>query len=201
MTDDETSRSDDTGTASSLLRSAAAREVTAWNTLEGLYGPKVERWARRAGLQPHDAADIAQEVLWTVARKLPEFRHNGRRRAFRRWLLRITERKLLDFWRREKKAAAEVVGGSAHQLLLNTLPDAAAAAPSSPAALDSHDHATIQRVRAEFTDQQWQMFMQLEVHRREPADVAQEFGVSRNAVYLTRSRIKRRIRELREEED
>ena len=48
-------------TASSLLEQVRAGEPGAWQRIVHVYGPLVYGWARRAGLQAADAADVMQE--------------------------------------------------------------------------------------------------------------------------------------------
>ena len=47
-------------TSSSLLMRVKGRDPDAWQRLVNLYGPLVYRWAREAGLQDSDAADVMQ---------------------------------------------------------------------------------------------------------------------------------------------
>lgn len=58
----------------------------AWQRLTDLYAPLVRSWVARDRLQPADADDVCQEVMAVVVRELPQFRHDLRRGAFRRWL-------------------------------------------------------------------------------------------------------------------
>ena len=44
-----------------------------WERFVRLYTPLLLHWARRLGLQDHNAADLVQDVLIVLVRKLPEF--------------------------------------------------------------------------------------------------------------------------------
>ena len=59
-------------TSTDLLRQAKANSQTAWQQLVTRYSRRIYRWCRRGGLQSTDAADVTQEVLHAVARKLGE---------------------------------------------------------------------------------------------------------------------------------
>ena len=65
-----------------------------------LYTPLIYYWARKAGLQPADASDLVQDVLTTLVRKLPEFRHDPSR-SFRGWLRTVTMNKFREQRRRK----------------------------------------------------------------------------------------------------
>jgi RNA polymerase sigma-70 factor (ECF subfamily) len=50
-------------------------------------------------------------------------------------------------------------------------------------------------MQTEFEERTWQAFWQVVVDGRSPADVAQQLGMSANAVHLARGRVLRRLRE------
>jgi DNA-directed RNA polymerase specialized sigma24 family protein len=66
----------------------------AWARFVRLYTPMLLRWARRWGLQEADAADLTQDVLLLLVRKLPEFEYDARR-SFRAWLFTLFAPSLL----------------------------------------------------------------------------------------------------------
>src|SRR5438067_1653747 len=77
----------------------ADAEQAAWQQFVELYTPLLCQWARRLGLQNHDAADLVQEVFAVLVRKLPNFRYDPDRR-FRGWLWTITVNKARERHRR-----------------------------------------------------------------------------------------------------
>ena len=58
------------------------------------YGPKVNGWCRRRGLQAADAEDVTQVVLLRLARALRTFTYDPSR-TFRGWLRLVTQHALL----------------------------------------------------------------------------------------------------------
>jgi RNA polymerase sigma-70 factor (ECF subfamily) len=54
---------------------------------------------------------------------------------------------------------------------------------------------TLRLIEKDFDKQTSCIFRELVLQRRSPADVAAEFNVSRNTVYLAKSRVMRRLRE------
>src|SRR5262245_4007027 len=83
-------------TASTLLRKVRGQTPGAWERLFDLYSPLVYHWARQAGLQEADAADVVQEVFRSVVLHLPGFRRERPGDSFRGWLWTITQNKLHD---------------------------------------------------------------------------------------------------------
>jgi RNA polymerase sigma-70 factor (ECF subfamily) len=84
----------ETTSVSLLERLRQPDQPRAWERFVELYTPLLLYWARRRGLQHQDAADLVQDVLTVLVRKLPEFTYD-RRRSFRGWLRTV----LLNKWR------------------------------------------------------------------------------------------------------
>jgi RNA polymerase sigma-70 factor (ECF subfamily) len=81
----------------------------AWARFLKLYAPLLSYWAKRAGLQEQDAADLVQDVFTTLVEWLSVFTYD-RHRIFRGWLPTV----LLNKWRnRRRQVAPESVDPSA----------------------------------------------------------------------------------------
>jgi RNA polymerase sigma-70 factor (ECF subfamily) len=61
-------------------------QQTAWREFDHDYAPLLRNVARKAGLTDAEAAEVAQETLIAVAKKIGEFKHAGNRGSFRAWL-------------------------------------------------------------------------------------------------------------------
>ena len=85
--------------ASLLERLRRPTDEAAWDRFVRLYTPLIYTWARRAGLQSADAADLVKEVLTTLVRTLPEFTYQ-KQQSFRAWLRTVTLNKWRDRCRR-----------------------------------------------------------------------------------------------------
>jgi RNA polymerase sigma-70 factor (ECF subfamily) len=103
-------------TSLSLLeRLRSPTDQHAWQRFVELYTPLLFSWARRVGLQSHDAADLVQEVLTLLVKKLPEFQYD-QGRSFRGWVHVILRNKCRD-WKKKRmashraKLAAAVIDG------------------------------------------------------------------------------------------
>src|SRR6185369_15310962 len=87
----------------SLLERLRLRPDSAsWQRLVDLYTPLMRKWFLQYGLQPPDADDLVQEMFSTLIRTLPEFQHDLRRGAFRRWLRGMAVNRLRYFWRERR---------------------------------------------------------------------------------------------------
>jgi RNA polymerase sigma-70 factor, ECF subfamily len=170
-------------------------DAASWRRLALLYGPLVYGWCRRRGLQAADAEDILQEVFLVVASRVHDFRRDRPGDTFRGWLWGITRNKLGD-WLRRRQASVAPAGGSEAALGMAALPE--------PAVLDEEAgdgdadlcRRALELIRPEFQEQTWQAFWRVAAEEQDPAAVAVDLGLSRNAVYIAKGRVLRRLREV-----
>ena len=184
-------------TSSTLLARARANDPLAWQRLVQLYSPLVYYWCRGARLQAADAADILQDVFHAVARSLDRFRHETERGSFRGWLFTVVRNKMRDFLTASKRPGRGS-GDSDMQQRLQQLP---ARDEDRSAWWDEEYERRVfawaaEQVRERFSESTWQAFWRVVVEDRSPAVVAEETGLSVNAVYLAKSRVLRRLREM-----
>ncbi len=183
-------------TSTGLVNGAKGRDPEAWRRLAHLYGPLVYQWCRWRGLQTSDAEDVTQDVFLTVAAKVGSFRRERPGDTFRGWLWAITRHKL-GHWIRRQRARDQAVGGTdaQHRLLAAALPEEGSESAVAEAAAGLYRRA-LRLIRAEFQERSWEAFRRLVLEGQRPADVAADLGMTRGAVYVTKSRILRRLREV-----
>jgi RNA polymerase sigma-70 factor (ECF subfamily) len=162
------------------------QDVEAWDWFVRLYTPLLYAWARSTGRQAADAADLVQEVLALLVRKLPTFRYD-QDGSFRGWLRTVLRNKHREMLRRRHPPAAE---GD----VLDDLPDPA----GDPFGEEDYRHEVLRRalalLRPDFEPATWEAFHQTVALGRPTAEVAAELGLSANAVRLARFRVLRRLR-------
>jgi RNA polymerase sigma-70 factor (ECF subfamily) len=140
---------------------------------------------------------VVQEVFGVVMARIDEFRHRGPGVTFRGWLWTITRNKLGDHIRRCATQPRPPGGSEARERLEQMpIPGAVGEADAEAAGLSSLCHRAVQIIREEFEVATWQAFWQVVGEGRTPADVAAALGLSLNAVYLAKSRVLRRLREV-----
>ena len=182
-------------TTPSLLDRVRAHDADAWQLLTSLFGPLIFHWLRARGLGEHDAADVLQEVFASIARSLHTFKP-GVERGFRGWIWTIARSRLADFYRRRAREAQAIDGSD----VWNRLADETARLTDAPDEFTEETHLdalfkrALDLVRAEFENRTWEMFYRCVVGQVPPKEVAEEFGVSAQAVRQAKSRVLRRIR-------
>lgn len=184
-------------TSTSLLGKARAREGEAWRRLVELYGPLLYEWCRQCGLRAEDASDVAQEVFASVAGRIESFHRDRPEDSFRAWLWTITRNKIRDHFR-ALKGKPEAPGGTAAQQRMAQIPEQPPES-STPAVLGNSSNSLEQRAialaRASVEERTWQAFWGVVVEGKEADVVAKDLGISVQAVYDAKYRIRRKIRQ------
>jgi RNA polymerase sigma-70 factor (ECF subfamily) len=183
-------------TSLSLLdRLRESSDTGDWRRLVDLYTPLIRHWLCLASLQSSDADDLTQEVLVTLVRELPSFRHDGRPGSFRVWLRLITVNRLREFWRARHRHP-NATGDSAIGEMLAQLEDPASGL--SQLWDKEHDqhvaHRLLELIAPDFAPSTWQAFQRL-LAGEEPATVAEALGITKNAVLIAKSRVLARLRQ------
>lgn len=183
---------DNDKTSISMIDAAKSNNPRGWKRLTDQFGGLVYKWCRNAGLNQDDAFDVSQEVFVAVARNLHRFKFLPIDGSFRRWLRTIVKNKLADYWR-DPERRVRAHGGSSWGNVLAGL-SAPSASSMSLTPEPNHHAELIRRIQGEFSSRDWGIFQRLVVDGKSPAEIATEFAVSENVVYLVKSRIIKRFR-------
>lgn len=183
--------------STSLLVNAKNGDERAWERLVSLSSPLVLRWCRQGGVPFADAPDVGQEVYRAVYRALGAFRRDREGDSFRGWLRTITENKVRDYHRWRRRAGPGAEGGSDAHDRLQQVPQEESSA--SAEASEAEEKRLLYRRAVELLQSAvgpgtWQAFWRVEVEGHAPADVAADLGMSVNAVYLAKVRVRKRLR-------
>jgi RNA polymerase sigma-70 factor (ECF subfamily) len=172
--------------ASLLFRLRQSSSPELWERFVELYAPLIRHWARRAGMQESDVADLLQDVFSVLLRRLPQFEYDPAR-SFRAWLRQI----VLNVWRahvRRRRGAA-----------LENSPEPAVEDPAEEFWNDEFAGHVTRRalliMKRDFAPTTWQACWAVVVEQRPAADVARELGITVGAVYAARFRVLGRLRE------
>jgi RNA polymerase sigma-70 factor (ECF subfamily) len=182
--------------ASLLLRLQQPEDELAWQEFVEIYQPLLERLATRYGLQAADAQDVAQDVLTKVAKAVPEWEHDPARGTFRGWLTRVTRNLTIEQFRaRSRRPRTNPESGQLEQFDRDA---------DSIFQLEEQRELfgwAARKARDQFAPATWQAFWLTAVEQQLPAAVAEQLGLSAGAVYIARSRVMARMRELIEQSE
>lgn len=185
-------------TSHSLLDRMREADSDSWSQLVELYSPLLRSWiGRYDDVESHDVDDLVQDVLMTVSQEIPQFRHNNRPGAFRKWLRQIVVNRLRYFWR-SRKNRPNAVGGSDFLEQLDQLEDDKSAA--SKVWDRAYDRELMDRllelVRPHFAANTWMAFRRQVLDEASAQTVASELEMPIGAVYGAKSRVLAAIRKL-----
>ena len=185
-------------TSLSLLNLARnADNDAAWHQLHELYAPMITNWLGRQDIAGAEAEDLAQDVMVIVLRKLPQFDHNGRQGAFRKWLRMITINCSRDFWS-AKRIRAKTTGSTAFLQVLEQLSDDSSELTRKWN--QEHDLAVMlgmmKQAKPSFDTKTWLAFQKTAIENLPPQQVATQLKLSVSSVYTAKSRVLSRLRQL-----
>ena len=180
-----------------LVRLRNPQDERAWAEFTAIYSPLIYRLARRKGLQDADAADLVQEVLRAVASAIDRWDPDPARGPFRNWLFRIARNLMINFLASQHRHPRGVGGED----FLNLLEAQPTASQQDSAQFDLEYKRQLfrwaaDRIGDEFQETTWSAFWKTWVEGKKAKDVAEELGMSLGAVYMARSRVVARLRQV-----
>ena len=184
--------------ASLLVRVRDAADGPAWVQFVQIYTPLIYGFARKKGLQDADAADLTQDILAAVARAIRKLEYDPDKGSFRGWLFTAVRHRLRHYLV-HKPHQPQGSGDSQAQQLLAEQPAQAEEADWDQAFERRIFHWAADRVRPTVTEATWQAFWQTTLEGGEPKQVAQRLGMGVAAVYMAKSRVLKRLKELIQE--
>ena len=182
---------------STLLQDVRQHDPDAWERLVGMFSPLIYDWCRQQGVQAADAPDVMQDVFRVVFRDIEKYRRERPGDRFRGWLWTVTRNRVRDHFRARSRRA-EAFGGTDAWQRLEQLPDQEPDSDTGSGTskiTSSPLHRALELVRNDFGTTTWKAFWRVAVQRQAAAEVADELGISVNAVRKAKARVLRRVRE------
>lgn len=163
-------------------------DSAAWEEFVQLYEPLIYGIGRRHGLQPNDASDLVQDVLIAVSGCIERFQPDQGRGKFRSWLFQVARNQTLLRLRKLRRQ----VNSNQH------LDEVAVTANNREFEMAFRRRAfrwAARRVRDSVQESTWEAFSRTAIECQAPAEAAREMGVEIGTVYLSRSRVMKRLRD------
>ena len=177
-------------------------DKSSWREFFNTYWKLIYSVSLKAGLNEHEAQDVVQETIISVAKQMPTFKYDSNAGSFRNWLLTITHRRITDHLRARKPWDAQNQSKAPKGQSTNTdstlarLPDENAV-DVAVVWNDEWDHnlmdLAIERVKKQVKAKQFQIF-DLYVLKEWPAQkICKSMHVNRAVVYMTKHRVSRLV--------
>jgi RNA polymerase sigma-70 factor (ECF subfamily) len=179
-----------------LIRIRDRDDSAAWHEFVNIYAPLIHAYAMRRGLQDADAADVAQQVLGSIARVASGFEYDRSKGAFRGWLFTVTRNQIRHHVARSQRNPTATGDTTFHQML-NEQP---ATTEEEETWNQQHQQQLFQwameKAKVDFREVTWEAFRRVAINGEKAPDVAASLGISVGAVYIAKSRVMAKIREL-----
>ncbi len=182
------------------MRRLCEFDNAAWSAMVNRYFDRIYRWCLDGGLEPHAAADVSQEVFVSALGSMHRFQRDESS-SLSGWLRRICQRRIADHLRRREEVA--MGGTDAVKFFSQLIPIQQSLVGLNKRAdeLDFDDTrvlAAIATAQTEFEETTWRAFWMSTVDGFSTTETAFELGITKNAVYLSKSRITKRLRQILE---
>ncbi|HEX5223260.1 MAG TPA: sigma-70 family RNA polymerase sigma factor [Verrucomicrobiae bacterium] len=194
-----------------LTRLHDCADQEGWREFFDSYWRLIYNVARKSGLADAEAQDVVQNTFVYLARRMPRFRYDRTRGAFKSWLRAVTRSRISVYRRREKadpKFKLEPLYGDEDEdsSLIEQMPDPAADRLDEVWQREWEENllkSAFRRVRSKVTSQQLLIFRTASIEKLSAGQVARKLGVSLAQVYLARHRVgkllKAEVEQLRRE--
>jgi RNA polymerase sigma factor (sigma-70 family) len=171
-----------------------------WQEFFRTYWKLIYSVAIKAGLSDQEAEDVVQEVVLTVAKSMGTFRYEPEKCRFKTWLMRTTQRRIIDQVRKRDPAfvaAAALQRDSNRTPILEGIPEPCI--PEIEAVLDEEWRknmvdAAMDRVKRRVRPDHYQMFYLQAVKGVTAKKAASALGVSVGQAYLMKHRVARLVK-------
>ncbi|HEY5232923.1 MAG TPA: sigma-70 family RNA polymerase sigma factor [Verrucomicrobiae bacterium] len=187
-----------TQTRASLVQGLQAGDESRWHQFYRLYGPMIRGFALKAGLTETEADEVMQETCIGLAKNVGEFHYDPAKCRFKTWLLNLAAWRVKNQFTKRQRWDERVHGQPkpAHDPDRTATIERAAdpGAQNLDALWDEEWRGSLlktalEKVRAQFSAMQFQVF-DLNVLKEWPArDVAKALGLNIASVYLAKHRV------------
>lgn len=176
-----------------------SNDTLAWSGFRDHFYPVVFNFARTLGLSATDAEDATQEVMLAFLKAFRSGRYDRGKGRLSHWLFGVAKRVILDFRKRlprERIVADNSTGTSFWDMVQD-----------ENAVRHTWDsqwrrmvlERCLQQARKELDHKVFEAFELYALSQKSVEEVAQILGMSRNAVYIAKSRVLSKLRQLQQD--
>ena len=173
-----------------MAAQATGEDEATWVKFFELYQPVIRHFAEFAGARS-DTDDVVQDVMVKLVEVFRSGAYRPEKGRFRAFLATITRREVINRWQKAQARAAD-----RHVSLNRTTAQEIAVQPEAPAILDAkwrlaQHTATVEHVltRTALAQKSKDIYRAYVLEEKPIGEVAKAFGVSRNVVSQTKTRV------------
>jgi RNA polymerase sigma factor (sigma-70 family) len=171
-----------------------------WSEFFKIYRQLIFSTALKSGLREHEAEEVVQETVISVAKTIKEFKYDPKKCRFKNWLGHLAQKRIADRFRkrsRELPVNEIAPGETAKTALIERVPDTAGVDLDAIWEEEWQQKllsGAIERVKTMVSAEQYQMFDFNVVKKMPVGKVARDLGVNAAQVYLAKHRVSRLIK-------
>jgi RNA polymerase sigma-70 factor, ECF subfamily len=186
-------------TTSVLLDQLRAGADAAWGPFLDRFRKPVVAFGLKMGLPAQAAEDAAQETMLAFLEGLRKGAYDRTKGRLSSWLFGIASMKARQAWDARERLARDHAGERSSQPGLSQVPDAATLEKSWDVSwAKSIFTQCLERIRTEVEPDTFRAFEMVAIEQIPAAQVAEELGMTRNAVFVAKHRVLKRLRALKE---
>lgn len=179
-----------------LTELRGSNEGPAWQQFDRHFRKVVVGFARHSGLSPEQAEDAAQETMLAFVKAFRDGRYDADKGRLRDWLFGVAKRVILNL-RGKRPLEQLIVDKTTGTSFWDMVKDDHGIEQLWQTEWQNMVLARcLEQARAESEPKSFLAFELYALQEMPVEQVAQELGLSRNAVYIAKSRILTRLREL-----
>lgn len=181
-------------TTALLVGLSDPRNAAAWEAFDRRYRPILTGFVRNCGVREVDAAEIAQETIVRFVEEYREGRYDRSRGRLGAWLVTIARYRVLDL--RRRAGTARIERGESAMVDLDDERSVGAAYEAERRQSLLREALSELRTRSRTDPRTVQAFEMLVYHGLSPQVVAEQMSMSTHDVYLAKSRVAAKLREI-----
>jgi RNA polymerase sigma-70 factor (ECF subfamily) len=180
-----------------------------WQVFFDTYNKLVYSVAAKAGLDHSEAEDVVQETFITLARTMPNFKYDPAVGSFKNWLIKTTDFKIKDQFRRRKRRQnvnGPSTRGDGRTAMIERVPDPKSVDVESIFEHEWRDKVfqiAVGKVKEQVPATQFQIFDLYVIKKWPVRKVATTLGIGAARVYMAKHRltqlVKREVKALEAE--
>jgi RNA polymerase sigma-70 factor (ECF subfamily) len=167
-------------------------DAAAWDRFVDLYLPLLFFWARKLPIRGADPADFVQDIFIKLKRELPTFTYDRTKGTFRSWLRTLCVNHWRDY---QRKRASHLAQADDSQLAGLAMEDDALEVFRDQDYFAFLAREAFKVLASEFDPITRAAFIEVVMKARSVNEVAQELGVTPNAISMRKFRVVRRLRQ------
>jgi len=178
--------------ASLLNRIKNSEDQESWKEFFDRYHKLIYSVAAKAGLHHAEAEDVVQETFITLSKTMPNFNYDPTK-SFKSWLLKVTDRKIIDQFRKRKRNINEPsTARDGRTATIERIADPKSVDVELIFEMEWRERIfemAVEKVKVKVNASDFQIFDLHVIKKWTPAKVAATLGIKRARVHMAKFRV------------